>query len=49
MTPRDKHLKEMELVRYRISKAKGKVRYQLGTYYKRLRKDLHRYDQMKKV
>jgi hypothetical protein len=45
---RDKHLALMEQTRLRIANAKGYAKTDLIKYYKKLKKELNRYDYSKR-
>lgn len=48
MSPRDKHIELLNQIRLRLSKAKGKTKNDLVKYYKRLKRELNRYDNYKR-
>jgi hypothetical protein len=48
MNQRDKHLELLNDVRLRLSYAKGKTKNDLLKHYKRLKKELNRYDNNKR-
>ena len=48
MNSREQHIKTMEQVRLRLSYAKGYAKRDLIKHYKRLKKELNRYDNYKR-